>query len=369
MEKDRARAVTLARVTSAVRAARLASKLTRTDLSERAGVPLPTLSRLESGDRVPDYATIEAIADLLQVPVNVLAGNPSAATIRVGKTDCIVRRVGALSAGAGPIDSSVLLAIESELYNMRTVQEELDGTLFIEPTRTRRSNVSWKKRIGLAIWTARDERRVSRETLRDLVGMSMSSLAHLESGSTIPDIITWANIAHALQMPIDEITGRAWAVGSMRFDVRVKGVVYRLFFRRHYAKTEIREDINYEVASEPVAPPEPNEPAALSQEQSDIAIPIQDQYEIALRAVIRFLLTANDDAFFDSLTADEMPIIRSLMGSPEAALVASKSRHDSRSQETLENNSFPSLATLRDMKLTPSPPPPQKEKWQRRSFS
>jgi transcriptional regulator with XRE-family HTH domain len=50
-----------------LREARLAAQLSQSDLSERSGLPKPTLSRYENGHVLPSLATLRKLADALGV--------------------------------------------------------------------------------------------------------------------------------------------------------------------------------------------------------------------------------------------------------------------------------------------------------------
>jgi len=52
-----------------IRELRLAQELTQQELCERAGISVDAITRIESGKRVPELATIEAIANALGVSV------------------------------------------------------------------------------------------------------------------------------------------------------------------------------------------------------------------------------------------------------------------------------------------------------------
>jgi len=50
-----------------LREARLAARLSQSDLSQRSGLPKPTLSRYENGHVLPSLATLRKLADALGV--------------------------------------------------------------------------------------------------------------------------------------------------------------------------------------------------------------------------------------------------------------------------------------------------------------
>ena len=52
---------------SLLRAARLAAGLSQADLSQRSGLPKPTLSRYENGHVLPSLLTLRKLADALRV--------------------------------------------------------------------------------------------------------------------------------------------------------------------------------------------------------------------------------------------------------------------------------------------------------------
>ena len=62
------------RVGSAVRRARIASGKTQADLGKHAGVDWTTISKIERAETRPDFATIEAIADALEISIDSLVG-------------------------------------------------------------------------------------------------------------------------------------------------------------------------------------------------------------------------------------------------------------------------------------------------------
>jgi transcriptional regulator with XRE-family HTH domain len=59
-----------------VRAARSAAALTQGQLSERSGIEVPHLSRLESGAHLPSLKTLNRVADALGVPLARLVSPP-----------------------------------------------------------------------------------------------------------------------------------------------------------------------------------------------------------------------------------------------------------------------------------------------------
>lgn len=65
------------RIVSSVRVCREARKLTQAELGAAAGIDLMTVSKIERGIAAPDYATIETLADILRVPIDVLVGRLS----------------------------------------------------------------------------------------------------------------------------------------------------------------------------------------------------------------------------------------------------------------------------------------------------
>jgi transcriptional regulator with XRE-family HTH domain len=52
-----------------VRAARTAASLTMAALSERTGIAVPHLSRLEAGTHLPSVSTLKKVSDALEVPI------------------------------------------------------------------------------------------------------------------------------------------------------------------------------------------------------------------------------------------------------------------------------------------------------------
>lgn len=52
-----------------VRAARSHAGLTQLELSERTGVAVPNISRLEAGTHLPSVATLKKVADALEMPI------------------------------------------------------------------------------------------------------------------------------------------------------------------------------------------------------------------------------------------------------------------------------------------------------------
>ena len=52
-----------------VRAARKAAGLTQAALSERTGIAVPHISRLEAGIHLPSVSTLKKVADTLEVPI------------------------------------------------------------------------------------------------------------------------------------------------------------------------------------------------------------------------------------------------------------------------------------------------------------
>ncbi len=62
------------RVGAAVRATREARGITQAELASAIGVDVATISKTERGETVPDYATIEAVADFLGTTVDQLTG-------------------------------------------------------------------------------------------------------------------------------------------------------------------------------------------------------------------------------------------------------------------------------------------------------
>jgi len=70
----------LARVIGAnVRAARTAAGLTQGALSERTGIAIPNISRLEAGTHLPSVATLKKVSDVLEVPICSLLDPPAPA--------------------------------------------------------------------------------------------------------------------------------------------------------------------------------------------------------------------------------------------------------------------------------------------------
>ncbi|TAM88873.1 helix-turn-helix domain-containing protein [bacterium] len=65
------------RIGASVRACREARKLTQAELGAAAGIDLMTVSKIERGIAAPDYATVETLADILRVPIDLLVGRMS----------------------------------------------------------------------------------------------------------------------------------------------------------------------------------------------------------------------------------------------------------------------------------------------------
>src|SRR4051812_33120643 len=63
-----------------VRAARTAAGLTQAGLSEKTGIAIPNISRLEAGTHLPSVATLKKVSDVLEVPICSLLDPPGAMT-------------------------------------------------------------------------------------------------------------------------------------------------------------------------------------------------------------------------------------------------------------------------------------------------
>lgn len=59
-----------------VRAARAAAELTQLELSERCGIKMPHISRLEKGTHLPSVATLKKVSDALKIPICSLLDPP-----------------------------------------------------------------------------------------------------------------------------------------------------------------------------------------------------------------------------------------------------------------------------------------------------
>lgn len=62
------------RVGGSIRRARSKAGLTQSQLGDLVGIAWTTLSRIERGEVVPDYATVEAVADRLGLAIDDLTG-------------------------------------------------------------------------------------------------------------------------------------------------------------------------------------------------------------------------------------------------------------------------------------------------------
>src|SRR5262245_33813918 len=60
-----------------VRAARSAAGLTQAALSEKTGIAIPNISRLEAGTHLPSVATLKKASDVLLVPICSLLDPPA----------------------------------------------------------------------------------------------------------------------------------------------------------------------------------------------------------------------------------------------------------------------------------------------------
>lgn len=61
-----------------VRAARTARDMTQGALSEKTGIAVPHISRLEKGAHLPSVATLKKVAEALEVPICALLEKPKA---------------------------------------------------------------------------------------------------------------------------------------------------------------------------------------------------------------------------------------------------------------------------------------------------
>lgn len=59
-----------------VRDARESAGLTQSELSERTGIAVPHVSRLEKGTHLPSVATLKKVSDALKVPICSLLEPP-----------------------------------------------------------------------------------------------------------------------------------------------------------------------------------------------------------------------------------------------------------------------------------------------------
>lgn len=67
-----------------VRAARTARDMTQGVLSDKTGIAVPHISRLEKGGHLPSVATLKKVAEALEVPICSLLDRPEVAP-RKGK--------------------------------------------------------------------------------------------------------------------------------------------------------------------------------------------------------------------------------------------------------------------------------------------
>jgi transcriptional regulator with XRE-family HTH domain len=83
-DAKRASAAWRARIGAGVKAVRTRTKISQAELANVVGVDMSTISDIERGDRVPNYATIESMADFLAVTIDELVGRSSAFAITPG---------------------------------------------------------------------------------------------------------------------------------------------------------------------------------------------------------------------------------------------------------------------------------------------
>lgn len=77
-DKLRADAAWRKRIGEGVRQARAAKDKTLQQLSNEAGVDWTTIGRIERGERIPDLATVELLADSLEIAIDALVGRQAA---------------------------------------------------------------------------------------------------------------------------------------------------------------------------------------------------------------------------------------------------------------------------------------------------
>jgi transcriptional regulator with XRE-family HTH domain len=104
------------RVGSAVRRAREVCGVTQLELAAAIGVGVETVSNTERGATVPDYATVEAMADFLGCKIDELTG-------RSDPVDSAGDELAALARGALPGDAlalrNAILVIARDIYRRR----------------------------------------------------------------------------------------------------------------------------------------------------------------------------------------------------------------------------------------------------------
>lgn len=78
----------------------------------------------------------------------------------------------------------------------------------------RRASKAWRERIGAALRSARQSRRLTQAQLAGQAGVDLMTVSKIERGVTVPDLATLWTLADLLGFSLDQVVGRSRPAGD-----------------------------------------------------------------------------------------------------------------------------------------------------------